>query len=166
MGDAKSLLAELKALDKASQCVGSCDRWGSGDPKKQGGFNPKGKRPGGGVGTWADEDSGWGYDNMQSGQFDNSGIKRPDMKAKDLTDRGPGELSDNLTPDKVKGKIQPGGSMPSVPLKGVSIKGASTVAYEEAAVAAQADAASAINHEKVPRAYQGAVKEYFDDVKK
>ena len=56
--------------------------------------------------------------------------------------------------------------MPSIPLKGVSIKGASTVAYEEAAAAAQSDAQSALNHEKVPRAYQGAVKDYFDDLKK
>ena len=53
-----------------------------------------------------------------------------------------------------------------ITLKGVSIKGTSTVAYEEAATAAQADAQSALSQEKVPRAYQGAVKDYFDDLKK
>ncbi len=164
MGDAKSLLAELKALDKASMCVGSCKSWGSCD--KPGMGTKPGSKPGRGVGTWADEDAGWGYDGKNTGRWDNTGLDRPDQKSKGLTDRGPGELSDALTPDKVKGKFQPGGQMPSIPLKGVSIKGASTVAYEEAAAAAQSDAQSALNHEKVPRAYQGAVKEYFDDVKK
>ena len=50
--------------------------------------------------------------------------------------------------------------------KGVSIKGQSKVSYEESAVAAQADAQSALSQEKVPRAYQGAVRDYFDDLKK
>jgi hypothetical protein len=56
--------------------------------------------------------------------------------------------------------------MPSITLKGVSIKGQSKVDYEEAAAAAQSDAQSALSQEKVPRAYQGAVKDYFDDLKK
>jgi hypothetical protein len=51
-------------------------------------------------------------------------------------------------------------------LKGVSIKGQSTVGYTEAASAAQSDAQAAINHDQVPRAYRGAVKDYFDDLKK
>jgi len=51
-------------------------------------------------------------------------------------------------------------------LKGVSIKGASKVEYEAAAAAAQSDAQSALSQEKVPRAYQGAVRDYFDDIKK
>ena len=56
--------------------------------------------------------------------------------------------------------------MPSITLKGVSIKGSSKVQYEESTTAAQADAQSALSQEKVPRAYQGAVKDYFDDLKK
>jgi flavin-binding protein dodecin len=56
--------------------------------------------------------------------------------------------------------------MPSITLKGVSIKGTSQIQYEEAATAAQADAQSALSQEKVPRAYQGAVKDYFDDLRK
>ena len=56
--------------------------------------------------------------------------------------------------------------MPSITLKGVSIKGQSTVAVQEAITAAQSDAQSAISQEQVPRAYQGAVKDYFDDLKK
>ena len=56
--------------------------------------------------------------------------------------------------------------MPSITLKGVSIKGQSTVQYQEAAAAAQAEAESALNQDQVPRAYQNAVREYFDDLKK
>ena len=78
----------------------------------------------------------------------------------------PGELSEALKPTKVPGQFSPGGQMPSITLKGVSIKGQSKVAYEEAATAAQSDAQSALSQEKVPRAYQGAVKDYFDDLKK
>ena len=55
--------------------------------------------------------------------------------------------------------------MPSITLKDVSIKGTSGVRYEEAAAAAQSDAQSALNQDKVPRAYQGAVKGYFNDLK-
>ena len=91
---------------------------------------------------------------------------RPDQDARGHTDRGEGELSDALKPTKVKGQFKPGGQMPSITLKGVSIKGQSKVAYEEAATAAQSDAQSALSQEKVPRAYQGAVKDYFDDLKK
>ena len=94
------------------------------------------------------------------------GIERPDQDPRGLTDRGQGELSDALRPTKVKGQFKPGGQMPSITLKGVSIKGQSKVAYEEAATAAQSDAQSALSQEKVPRAYQGAVKDYFDDLKK
>jgi hypothetical protein len=48
----------------------------------------------------------------------------------------------------------------------VSIKGTSKVSYQEAATAAQSDAQSALSQDKVPRAYQGAVRDYFDDIKK
>jgi hypothetical protein len=106
------------------------------------------------------------YDGSWNDRWDNSGIVRPEMAGKGLTDRGPGELSDALKPTKVKGQFSPGGQMPSITLKGVSIKGQSKVAYEEAAATAQSDAQSALSQEKVPRAYQGAVKGYFDDLKK
>ena len=56
--------------------------------------------------------------------------------------------------------------MPSITLKGVAIKGNSTVEYQRAAQAAQADAQSALNQDQVPRAYQNTVKDYFDDLKK
>jgi hypothetical protein len=121
-----------------------------------------GGRGGSGVGTWADENSGL-YPNWASGENTEN---RPEMAGKGLTDRGDGQLAQNLNPDKVHGQISPGGQMPSITLKGLSIKGNSSVAYEEAASAAQSEAQSALNHDQVPRAYQGAVKDYFDDLKK
>jgi len=63
----------------------------------------------------------------------------------------------------VKGQLNPNGQMPSITLKGVSIKGQSKVQYEEAAAAAQTEAQSALNQDQVPRAYRGAVRDYFDD---
>jgi hypothetical protein len=91
---------------------------------------------------------------------------RADMAGKGQTDRGDGKLADNLNPEKVHGQVSPGGQMPSITLKGLSIKGNSSVSYEEAVSAAQSEAQSALNHDQVPRAYQGAVKDYFDDLKK
>ena len=162
LGDTQSLMAELEALNKASMCVGTCQGWRTCNKP---GTGPGGK-PGGGVGTWADENNGWMYDGQWNDRWDNSGIVRPDMDSRGHTDRGEGELSDALQPTKVKGQFSPGGQMPSITLKGVSIKGQSKVAYEEAAAAAQSDAQSALSQEKVPRAYQGAVRDYFDDLKK
>jgi hypothetical protein len=162
MNDAQALLAELNSLNQASQCIGTRTGWGQCN---QPGSKPGGK-PGRGVGTWADEDSGWGYDGHQETGWDNSGIVRPDREGRGLADRGDAEMNPALRPDKVKGQFSPGGQMPSITLKGVSIKGQSKVAYEETATAAQADAQSALSQEKVPRAYQGAVRDYFDDLKK
>ena len=116
------------------------------------------------VGTWGDDTAEW--DGVSTAGWDNSGVQRPDMEGKGQTDRGEGELNDALKPTKVKGQFTPGGPVPSITLKGVSIKGQSKVDYEEAAAAAQSDAQSALSQEKVPRAYQGAVKDYFDDLKK
>ena len=82
------------------------------------------------------------------------------------TDRGAGDLPPGLTPTKVKGQFTPGSQMPSITLKGVSIKGQSSVQYQEAAAAAQTEAQSALNQDQVPRAYQSTVRDYFDDLKK
>jgi hypothetical protein len=162
MGDAQSLAAELEALNQASMSIGTGQGWraGRGWPA----FNPNGKGPpGAGVGTWADEGAEW--NGQFSDHWDNSGIVRPDMDARGQTDR-PDDLSDALKPTKVRGQFSPGGQMPSITLKGVSIKGQSKVGFEEAATAAQSDAQNALSQDKVPRAYQGPVKDYFDDLKK
>lgn len=163
MGDAQALMAALENLDKASMCIGSGQGWGLCQAK--GGFNPFGKRPGSGVGTWGEEGGEWQASGDWTEPFDASGVERPDLDPRGVSERDQ-TLSDALTPTKLKGQFSPGGQMPSITLKGVSIKGASKVRYEEAVTAAQADAQSALSQEKVPRAYQGAVKDYFDDLKK
>ena len=161
VGDAQSMLASLESLNQASMCIGSGQGWSRCNNP---GFNPKGRGPGSGVGTWGDDSRQW--DGMYNEHWDNSGIERADMDPRGQSDRGEGELNDALRPTKVKGQFKPGGPMPSITLKGVSIKGQSKVAYEEATTAAQSDAQSALSQEKVPRAYQGAVRDYFDDLKK
>ena len=163
MGDAQSLMAALENLKIAQMCVGNCQGWGQCNRPGLG----KGGKPGSGVGTWADDDnSGWIQFPELTDRWDNSGLKRPDQDARGHTDRDDGQLGDSLVPTKVKGQITPGGPMPSITLKGVSIKGQSKVAYEEAVTAAQTEAQSALNQDQVPRAYQGAVRDYFDDLKK
>jgi hypothetical protein len=161
MGDAQELDATLDAMNQASLCLGTgqCWRPGKGVPR----FGPGGN-PGSGVGTWTDETGQWNGESTAG--WDNSSVVRPNMAGRGQTERGPGELSDALKPTKVKGQFSPGGQMPSITLKGVSIKGQSKVDYEQAAAAAQSDAQSALSQEKVPRAYQGAVRDYFDDLKK
>ena len=142
--------------------VGQCKSWGQcmGPPKAG-----QGGKPGRGVGTWVEE-GGMMYFPEQTELWDNTGIERPDMDGKGHTDRGDGQLAENLDPTKLKGRLNPGGPMPSVTLKGVSIKGTSKVEVEQAMAAAQSDARAALSDEKVPRAYRGAVKDYFDDIKK
>jgi predicted nucleic acid-binding Zn-ribbon protein len=159
MEDAKALDGSLAALQKAELCLSQSHNPGN-RPGQQGGKPGVGR---GGVGTWTPDDSQL-YPEM-SASWDNTGVKRPDSDAKGLTDRGDPQLADNLNPTKFKAQLIPGGPMPSITLKGVSIKGQSTVAYQQAAATAQSDAQSALNQDEVPRAYQGAVRNYFDDIK-
>ncbi len=165
MADAEALQATLDALNRAQMAISQCKSWGQCQGTGRPGFKPGGK-PGRGVGTWA-EDYGWTYFNNpnQDAGWDNSGVERPDLEGRGHTSR-PDDLNPNLTPDKVKGQMSPGGSMPSITLKGVSIKGSSNVKFEEAATSAQQEAQSALNQDQVPRAYQNAVRDYFDDLKK
>lgn len=171
-GDAQSLMAAMEAMKEASMVIVSGQKWGlckscsgSGCSACRGRGVGEGGRPGSGVGTWADEDSGWLYDGSWSELVDNSGLERPDLDPRGISDRGEGELNPALDPSKIRGKFSPGGPMPSISLKGVSIRGSSQIQFQEAATAAQADAASAVNQDKVPRPYQGSVRDYFDDLK-
>jgi hypothetical protein len=163
MGDAQSLAAELQALNEVTAAICSGKEWRPGNHPGRPRMG-KGGDTGGGVGTWADENGEW--NGKWSDHWDNSGVERPDEDARGHTDRGDGELSDALKPTKVHGQFSPGSQMPSVTLRNVSIKGQSKLDYQAAAATAQSDAQSALSHEQVPRAYQGAVKEYFDDLKK
>lgn len=177
MGDLQSLAATLEALGRAEMAIASGRSWSqckAGNCSKcngQGCSACRGWREGGrpgaaGVGTWAEE-TGWlQYPDDRSALVDNSGVERPDMDGRGISDRGEGKMSENTAPTKVKGKFTPGAPMPSITLKGVSIRGQSTVQFQEAATAAQTEAQSALNQDQVPRAYQGAVRDYFDDLKK
>lgn len=161
--DAEDLAAAIESLSRAQMSLSTGKQFGQcrGDRP---GFG-KGGKPGKGVGTWA-EDEGWTQIPEQNQGWDNSGITRPDLESKGLTDRGEGEHNPALTPTKVRGQLSPGGSMQSITLKGVHIRGQSQVQFTEAAAAAQAEAQNALNQDQVPRAYQQSVRDYFDDFKK
>ncbi|MEP6662038.1 MAG: hypothetical protein ABJC04_00110 [Verrucomicrobiota bacterium] len=155
MNDAESLQAALAALEKAGNCIGGNalgKRYGKGRPG----------RPGWGTGGVADE-TGWLY--YPSERFTHVDEVAPTLPTRDWTERGEATINDALVPTKTKGQFTPGVPMPGITLKGVSIKGQSKVQYQEAVRAAQSDAQSALNQDQVPRAYQGAVKNYFDDLK-
>jgi len=173
MADAKAMMAAMQALDQAQMCIAAGRSWDQAQLEdaefmgKAYDFNPNpgSGRPGSkGVGTWADEE-GWSYFDGKQERWDNSEVERPDMDSRGQTERSDG-LNNNLLPTKVRGQMSPGGPMPSITLKGVSIKGQSSIQFQDAAAAAQADAQSALNQDQVPRAYQNAVRDYFDDLKK
>ena len=119
--------------------------------------------PGAGVGTWADENAGWFYVPETAERWDDSGLTQPETDARGHTDRGEGEVASGMIPTTVRGRFTPGSAMPSLPLKGLSIRGQSRIQYEEAMSAAQDAAQSALSQQKVPRAYQQSVKGYFDE---
>jgi hypothetical protein len=159
-GECDSLAGMMDALRRAQMCISACQSWGQ---CRTPGFGP-GSRPGRGVGTWPDEEGWLGMPELTE-LWDNSGIEMPELDPRGLTDRGEGEVPKDVQATRVRGQFSPGGSMPSITLKGVSITGQSSVAYEEAVAAAQSEAESALSQEKVPRAYQGTVRDYFDDLK-
>jgi hypothetical protein len=162
LGDGSALMATLGNLQTAQMCIGNGQGWALCRSQSPG-FG-RGGRPGGGVGTWADE--GLSLEETPSTElWDNSGVERPEPGARGETDRGAGAASEALVPTQVRGQISPGGSMPAVTLRGLSVRGQSRVEYREAVTAAQVDAQSALSQERVPRAYRGAVREYFDDFK-
>lgn len=159
MGDGEAILASLEALQRAQMTVGNGQNWSDAPPRAgQGGGT------GSGVGTWADDSRFLDLSEIKD-RWDNSGVVRPDMDARGITDRGEGQLADSLLPTKVRGQMNPGGPMPSITLRGVSIKGQSKVDYTEMTATAQTEAEAALSQEQVPRAYQGAVRDYFDDFK-
>ena len=158
--DMENMMAALQNLERAQLAVGNCQSFGSS--QKPGG-GPTSK-PGGGVGTWGD-DSYQLTPEALAQRWDNSGFSRPDMDAQGNTDRGAGKVPDDMVSTRIKGKINPKGSMPSITLRGVSIKGSSNVQFQEAVTAAQSDARNALNQDKVPRSYRDSVRDYFDDLK-
>ena len=160
LGDLENMMAALQNLERAQLAVGNCQSFGS---CQKPGVGPSSK-PGGGVGTWGDDSYQLTPEDLAQ-QWDNSGFSRPGMDARGNTDRGTGKVPDDMVSTRIKGKINPKGSMPSFTLRGVSIKGSSRVPFQEAVTAAQSDARNALNQDKVPRAYRDSVRDYFDDLK-
>ena len=154
--DLQQLAQAMENLNRAGTCVGTGKSWG----QCRGAGDSKGV--GSGVGTWAADGL---LDQVPMNQsWDNTGLNRPDMAPRGISEREIGK-TDDLKPDQVKGQISQGAPMPSIPLRGLSIRGQSTVTLEEAAGAAQVEAQEALNQDRVPRAYQGPVRDYFDDLK-
>ncbi|MCD8534125.1 MAG: hypothetical protein LR011_04765 [Verrucomicrobia bacterium] len=90
------------------------------------------------------------------------------MKSSEMDSRGVSERADQFegdryTPDQLKGELSPGSSMPSMPLKGVHIKGQSKSSYVEILNEINNSDASSIDQSKIPKAYQDSVKTYFND---
>jgi hypothetical protein len=163
MKDCQGLAEALDALKKAQMCLANGQEWG----QCQGSCPPRagqGGKPGRGVGTWTEETGWMYYPQDRAALWDNSGIERPDLDPRGQSERDINR-PDNLAPTKIRGQIKPGSSMPSITLRGLSVKGQSNVKFEEAASAAQSEAQSALNQDQVPRAYRGAVRDYFDDLK-
>jgi len=160
LGDMENLMAALQNLERAQLAVGNCQSFGS---CQKPGVGPSSK-PGGGVTAWGDDSYQLTPEDLAQ-QWDNSGFSRPGMDARGNTDRGPGKVPDDMVSTRIKGKINPKGSMPSFTLRGMSIKGSSKVQFQEAVTAAQSDARNALNQDKVPRAYRDSVRDYFDDLK-
>ena len=158
--DLENMMAALQNLERAQLAVGNCQSFGS---CQKPGVGPSSK-PGGGVTAWGDDSYHLTPVDLAQ-QWDNSGFSRPGMDARGNTDRGPGKVPDDMVSTRIKGKINPKGSMPSFTLRGVSIKGSSKVQFQEAVTAAQSDARNALNQDKVPRAYRDSVRDYFDDLK-
>lgn len=164
MGDAQSILQSLEALQQAQMAIGNGQSWANAPRPgrgKNGGQDGE-QSSGGGFGTWHDEDS-WMYPEFKD-KWENGADERGKEDARSKNDKD-GALADNLLATKVKGQMTPGGPMPSITMKGVSIKGQSKVDYKEMVGAAQSEAQGALSQDQVPRAYKGAVKDYFDDLK-
>jgi hypothetical protein len=160
LGDMENMMAALQNLERAQLAVGNSQSFGS---CQKPGVGPSNK-PGGGVGTWGNDSYQLTPEDLAQ-RWDNSGFSRPEMDARGNTDRGDGKVPEEMVSTRIKGKINPKGPMPSITLRGVSIKGSSKVQFQEAVKAAQTDALNALNQDKVPRAYRDSVRDYFDDLK-
>lgn len=154
--DLQSLAAALDALDAARLCIATGQSWSQSLAQCRGGGLGQGR----GAPSWADANAWMFYSPGTRGRGFGYG-RQPEGAAGDPADLPPGDLAATRVP----GRIAPGGQMPSIPLKGLSLRGQSTVGFTETVQAAQTDAQSALNQNRVPRAYRGAVRDYFDDLK-
>lgn len=161
--NAESLQQMKDALAKAQAGINGGKKWGQMGQKKKGG-QVQGKRGqvGGGFGTWTDDDSS-ALPDKSSELEDMSGMKSTELESRGISERGDQFEGDRYTQEQLKGDLSPGSSMPSMPLKGVHIKGQSKSSYVEILNEINNSDASSIDQSKIPRAYQDSVKTYFND---
>jgi len=89
-GDCDSLMSSLQALQMAQMAIGSCQNWGQCQGPPRAGPGGKGGR---GVGTWAEE-YGWQFEPQITDLWDNSGVERPDLDPRGISDRGDAKAPD------------------------------------------------------------------------
>ena len=159
--DCQCQMAMLQALKACSMCMCNGNCWSA---CQKPGFSPGG-RPGSGVGTWSDASMQMTEEAITKG-WDNSGIKRPEMQPKGITDRKIGDLSSKLKPTRLQGKLQPGAPMPSVMIRGLNFRGESRVKIHQVVQSAQQEAQRALTEERIPRMYKETVRQYFENLQR
>jgi hypothetical protein len=70
------------------------------------------------------------------------------------------------TPELIKGKIQPGEIVGNYFIDGKQIKGERRVKFREAVQSAEESAPDAIDKQRMPKQYEGYVKNYFEDMRR
>jgi tetratricopeptide (TPR) repeat protein len=159
--NAENLQEMLQALKRAQAGINGGRKWGRmNNGRGPGGQGMGNGGAGGGFGTWSD-----GSDALPDERTelqDQSGMSQAELDAKGLSDRDDRFQNDRFSPDQIRGDLDQGGSMPSMPLKGIHIKGRSNATYQEVMSEIRDSEASTIDQSRVPRAYQQAVKSYFD----
>ena len=165
MQNAQNLQQMMNAMKKAGAAIGAGKKWGrmkgQGQGQGQGRGPGQGQGLGGGFGKWSD-----GSDPLPAEKTelqDQSNMFQQDDEARGISDRDDSFEANRFSPDQIKGDISPGSSMPSMPLKGVHIKGQSKATFQEVIDQIQNSEAESVDQTRIPRAYQDAVKSYFDE---
>ena len=139
-------LADMeKELAALSQCQGLCQGAGKGLAKKV-----------------AITDMAGIY-NTGDGRSPGAGMGGPGMGQGGVAPVQPHSV--NFQPGKIQGKMRKGRIVGSFFSDGKNLKGEAKVPFVAEAVAAEVEAAAALQNEQVPRAYENYVREYFHDMK-
>ena len=99
--------------------------------------------------------------NSGTGQGDGSGFGKGPGRGPD----GKANPDDPTFNTKPKAKLNPGEIIGSIQFKTVPSKGDLSSGYSKVYEEASQDAAEALNHEEIPRAYRLHVRDYFDSLK-
>lgn len=166
VGSGQAWAAWAERLEQGQLAVRNSEVWslGVGEGMGQGGWakaGSSGRGEGSGV-----EEGHWFFPKMAGGGGmggDRAGSGRSDLDLQEATEGVEGAISEGTVSVRVRGAWTPG-PMPSVSLKGLNLRGQSTVEYREAVAAAQSEAERALSQDTVPRAYRASVRGYFDDL--